>query len=73
MEVVDCSAHWHRHRERIYYIAGRWWLDANAAGTDDHWYAVDVANGTNWLAVLAQSATGAFEFDRAGRLDIAAA
>ena len=32
----------------------------------------DVANGTNRLAVLAQSATGAFEFDRAGRLDRAA-
>ena len=29
----------------------------------------DVANGTNRLAVLAQSATGAVEFDRAGRLD----
>jgi len=29
----------------------------------------DIANGTNRLAVLAQSATGAFEFNRAGRLD----
>ena len=29
----------------------------------------DVANGTNRLAVLAQSATGAVEFDRAGRLE----
>ena len=29
----------------------------------------DVANGTNRLAVLAQSATGAVEFDRAGRFD----
>ena len=28
----------------------------------------DVANGTNRLAVLAQSATGAVEFDRAGGL-----
>ena len=29
----------------------------------------DIANGTNRLAVLAQSATGAFEFNRVGRLD----